>query len=165
METPTGLILKEVTIILLEILHQEAIELAQKGSHSRLAAMVRRLEFHFFSHDMRIKTDSFLQNCLLCSTFSSNKTAEPIKRHSVPSKCWEIVAVNLFRPMSSSKHVMVVQDLGSRFPAARPVSSTGVSRVLIALGGIYDTYKNSKKRISDNLTHMQWGNLMQPGSI
>ena len=57
--------------------------------------------------------------------------------------------------MSSSKHVMVVQDLGSRFPAARPVSSTGVSRVLIALGGIYDTYKNSKKQISDNLTHMQ----------
>ena len=91
-----------------------------------------------------------LQKCLPCSTFSTKKTSAPIKPHKVPSRCWETVAVDLFGPMPSSKHVVVVQDIGSRFPAAKLVTSTKASKVLPALGSIYDAYGNPKKQICDN---------------
>ena len=56
--------------------------------------------------------------------FANKKTKEPIKHHEVPQKCWETVAVDLFGPMPSSKHVVVVQDICSRNPVAKLVSST-----------------------------------------
>lgn len=87
----------------------------------------------------------FLQTCLACSAFCNKKTTEPIVPHAVPSKCWEDVAVDLFGPMPSSKHVVVVQDLASRFPVAKIVSSTSASKVLPAMSDIYDAYGNPKK--------------------
>ena len=124
--------------------------MAHRGSHPRQAAMERRLRSHFFFHDMYKKVNKILQECLLCPAFSSKKTTEPIAPHNVPSRCWETVAVDLFGPMPSSKHVVVVQDLGSRFPAAKLVSSTSAAKVLPVLSNIYDAYGNPKKQISDN---------------
>lgn len=150
MLTSSGILLKNDRIVLPHALHNEAIKLAHKGSHPRQSAMERRLRSHFFFHNMRTKVEEFLKTCLLCPAFSSKRTAEPIQPHSVPSKSWEIVAVDLFGPMPSSRHVVVVQDLGSRFPAAKLVTSTGASKVLPALRDIYDAYGNPKKQISDN---------------
>ena len=52
--------------------------------------------------------------------------------------------------MPSSRHVVVVQDIGSRFPAAKLVASTNASKVLPVLREIYDAYGNPKRQISDN---------------
>ena len=52
--------------------------------------------------------------------------------------------------MPTSKHVVVVQDLASRFPAAKLVTSTKVDKVLPALSEIYTTYRNPEVQISDN---------------
>jgi hypothetical protein len=52
--------------------------------------------------------------------------------------------------MPTKKHVVVVQDLASRFPAAKLVSSTSAKQVLPALGEIYDNYGNPKSQLSDN---------------
>ena len=82
---------------------------------------------------------------MLCTTFLSKKIAEPIKPYSVSSKCWETIAAKLFGPMLSSKHQVVVQDLCSRFPAAKFVSLMEASKVLAAFGSIYNTYGNPKQ--------------------
>ncbi len=50
--------------------------------------------------------------------------------------------------MPSSKHVVVVQDLASRFPAAKLVTST--KAVIPALSEIYGAYGNPEVQISDN---------------
>ena len=62
----------------------------------------------------------------------------------------ESVAVDLFGPMPSSKHVVVVQDMASRYPAAKLVSSTAASKVIPAMAEIYDTYGNPRTQLSDN---------------
>merc|ERR1712048_50805 len=49
-----------------------------------------------------------------------------------------------------SKHVVVVQDLASRYPAAKLVKSTKADAVLPVLEGIYDTYGNPCTQLSDN---------------
>ena len=52
--------------------------------------------------------------------------------------------------MPSNNHVVVVQDLGSRFPAAKLVTSTKPKKVISALKEIYNTYGNPEMQISDN---------------
>ena len=148
--TGNGIILKSERIILPEALQALAIELAHRGSHTRQSGMERRLRAHFFFHDMESKVEKFLSNCHLCATFSNKKTSEPLGRHAVPNKCWDTVAVDLFGPMPSRNHVVVVQDLASKYPAAKLVSSTSAEKVLPVLSDIYDTFGNPSKQISDN---------------
>ena len=73
--------------------------------------------------------------------------------HKVPSRCWENAAVDLFGPMPPSHHVVAVQDLTSRYPSARIVSSTKAAKVLPASADIYNTLGNPELQISDNGPH------------
>ena len=105
----------------------------------------RKLRFHFF-----FQVTKFVSECKECAIFVDKKTKEPIARHKVPERYWETVAVDLFGPMPSSKHVIVVQDIGSRYPAAKLASSTKADKVIPALGEIYDEYGYPENQISDN---------------
>ena len=145
-----GIIFKDDRIVLPEALQQLAIELAHRGSHPGQSGIERRLRFHFFFHGMFEKVKTFVAQCKECAIFVDKKTKEPIVSHKVPSRCWETVAVDLFGPMPSSKHVVVVQDLGSRYPAAKLVASTKAERVIPALEEIYDEYGYPENQISDN---------------
>ena len=68
----------------------------------------------------------------------------------MPDNCWDTVAVDLFGPMPSKNHVVVVQDLASKYPAAKLVKNTSADKVLPILSDIYDTYGNPSTQISDN---------------
>ena len=66
--------------------------------------------------------------------FNDANKCEPLKLHEVLNNCWGTIAVDLFGPMPSSKHIVVVQDLASRLPAAKLVASTKATHVLPAQG-------------------------------
>ena len=85
-----------------------------------------------------------------CSLYTDKKCREPLKAHKVPNRCWEKVAVDLFGPMPSKNHVIVVQDLASRFPTAKIVTSTAGAKVIPAMAEIYDSYGNPEVQLSDN---------------
>ena len=87
---------------------------------------------------------------MIANHLSTKKTREPIQQHKVLSKNWEIVALDLYGPMPSSNHVVVVQDLGSRYPPAKLVSSTRAESVTSALKDIYNNYGRPETQISDN---------------
>ena len=148
--TANGIILKGEKIVLPSNLQDTAIRLAHRGAHPGQSGLERRLRYHFFFHNMSKKIEEFVKSCNHCSMFIDKKTKEPIKPHRVPEKCWDTVSVDLFGPMPTSKHVVVVQDLASRFPAAKLVTSTKADKVLPALSEIYATYGNPEVQISDN---------------
>ena len=54
--------------------------------------------------------------------------------------------------MPSRKHIVVVQDLASRFPAGKIVTSMKASSVILALTDIYDNCGNPEQQLSDNGT-------------
>ena len=145
-----GVILKGERIILPEKLQETAINLAHRGSHPGISGLERRLRYHFFFHDLQKKVQEQMKDCEPCNIFSDKKTSDPIIPHKVPSKCWETVAVDLFGPMPSSKHVVVVQDLASRYPSAKLVSSTAADKVIPAIADIYNAYGNPQNQLSDN---------------
>ena len=73
-----------------------------------------------------------------------------MRPHKVPAECWEKVAIDLIGPMPSSKHIIMVQDLASRFPYAKLEYSTTGDKVIPVLANIYDTYGNPDIQLSDN---------------
>ena len=99
---------------------------------------------------MKQKVESFVKKCGDCGVYVDKKTSEPLKHHKVPENNWEVVAVDLFGPMPSSRHVVVVQDLGSRYPAAKLVTSTKADKVIPIMEEIYDIYGKPEVQISDN---------------
>ena len=131
-----GIIFKGDRIILPEALQEKALALAYQGSHPGQSTLQSRLRFHFFFYDMNNMIQKLVEKCKNCQLFTDKKTMEHIQPHRVPNKCWEKVYVDLFRPMSSSKHIVVVQDLSSRYPAAKIVSSTKAENVIPALSDI-----------------------------
>ena len=68
----------------------------------------------------------------------------------VPEKAWANVNVDLFGPMPDKRHVLVVQDSLTRFPAAKIVSSTAEKPVIGVLKDIYTNFGNPEKHRTDN---------------
>ena len=148
--TGNDLLLKGERIVLPASLQLIATELAHKGAHPGQCGLVRRLRSHFYFHGMDKMTKQFVENCRECSLFTSKKTKEPITPHTIPENCWQKVSVDLFGPMPTGRHVVVVQDLKSRYPSAKLVASTAADKVLPAIGEIYETYGFPDIQISDN---------------
>ena len=148
--TGNGILLKDERMILPKSLQRLAIELAHQGSHPGESGLEKRLRHHFFFHDMDKQIKHFVAACKDCQIFVDKKTSEPLKAHTVPEKCWSHVAVDLFGPMPSMKHIVVVQDLKSRFPVAKIVTSTKSNKVIPALADIYDAFGNPEIQLSDN---------------
>ena len=131
-------------------MQEDAVQLAHQGSHAGQSALQRRLRYHFFFHGMNDLVEKHITDCFDCTLFTDKKCSEPLKHHKVPNKCWETVAVDLFGPLPSKKHVIVIQDLSSRFPVAKMVRSTSAPHVLPALADTYDLLGNPENQLSDN---------------
>lgn len=106
--TGNGILLKEERIILPETLHQRAIKLSHCGNHPGEIGLQQCLRYHFFFHNLNSKVQKFVASCPDCQAFNDKKTSEPLAPHSVPTKNWSNVAVDLFGPMPSHNHVIVV---------------------------------------------------------
>ncbi len=148
--TGNGILLKDERIILPNSLHQHAIELCHRGNHPGEIGIQQRLRYHFFFHNMNEKVHQFVSTCKDCQAFTDKKTSEPLASHAVPEKNWSKVAVDLFGPMPSKNHIVVVQDLASRFPAAKLVRSTKAASVIPTMADIYDSFGNPEIQLSDN---------------
>ena len=131
-------------------LHLEAIQLAHQGSHPGETGIQGRARYHFFFHELDEKVYSHISPCKDCQIFTNKKTSEPIAANAVPNKCWVKVSVDLFGPMSLKRHIGAVQNLTSRFPVRKIISSTKASSVLPALADVYDNFGNPEHQLSDN---------------
>ena len=58
--------------------------------------------------------------------------------------------LDLFGLLPSKKHIVVIQDLASRYPVAEVVGFTNVKSVIPVLKDIYNTFSNPQHKKSDN---------------
>ena len=129
-------------------LHEKVIRLAHNRSYPGQNALKRDLRNHFYLKDLDIKVNKYIRDCSYCNLFTHKTTRHPIEPNSVPEKCWEETSVDLFGP--SSHHVLVVQDLASRYPVAKTVKSTNSKSVIPVLRDTYDLFGNPLRQKSDN---------------
>ena len=109
--TGNGILPKDERIILPDSLQNHAIQLAHGGNHLERSGLERRLRSHFFFLDLNEKKKQFVEHCSDCQIFTNKKTHEPENPHNVPEKCCSEVTADLFGPLLSSNHIVVVQDL------------------------------------------------------
>ena len=96
------------------------------------------------------KIESAVKGCTNCQMFTNKTMKETIVPHTTPSSSWEKVNIDLFGPMPDNKHVLVVTDTTSRFPAAKIVPSTAAKPVLKELDTIYTNYGQPDSHRTDN---------------
>ena len=63
---------------------------------------------------------------------------------------WERVSVDLFGPMPDKTHILVAQDMMSRFPAAKILAKTDAVNVTDTLKEFYDAYGTPLAHRTDN---------------
>lgn len=54
------------------------------------------------------KVIDYVNKCTGCTTFTEKKTKKPLKPDRIPEKWWEMAAVDLFGPIPSTRHVVVL---------------------------------------------------------
>ena len=87
----------------------------------------------------------------MSTLYQQNNKRIPIYAKGMgPSSAWDTVALDLFGPLPTGKHVLVVQDLLTRYPAAKIVPSTSSSKVISALHDIYIDYGYPTTHLTDN---------------
>ena len=145
-----GLILKQHQIILPQSLWKKAFEKAHQGSHPGVSSMKRRLRSHFWFPNLNQTIEEGVKKCQDCQMFTIKYTKEPITSLPTPKHPWKEVSIDLFGPMPNNKHVLVVQDMLSRFPAAKIVPSTAAKPVIGALDQIYTDFGTPETHRSDN---------------
>ena len=142
--------MKDEKIILPEALHDIAIKKAHQGAHPGMSGMKRRLRSHFWFPKMDAKIEKFVSGCHDCQMFTNKRTKHTLTPLATPGKAWENVSIDLFGPMPDHKHVVVVLDSASRFPAAKIVPGTGSRPVIKAIDDIYTDYGQPSSHRTDN---------------
>ena len=145
-----SLILKGERIVLPKTLWQKAVDKAHQGGHPGMHNLKRLLRSHFWIPRLNELVERKVNECHSCQVYTNKTTKEPIAPQPLPDGPWESVNIDLFGPMPNRKHILVVQDNLSRFPAAKIVPSTAVKPVLEALDDIYTNYGTPETHRTDN---------------
>ena len=145
-----GLVMKDEKIVLPETLHDIAVKKAHQGAHPGMSGMKRRLRTHFWFPKMNTVIENFVSKCEECQMFTNKRSKHTITPLSNSNKAWDNVSIDLFGPMPDRKHVIVVLDNASRFPAAKIVPSTAAKPVLKAINEIYTDFGQPSTHRTDN---------------
>ena len=146
----TGLLLKGEKIVLPQSLWQRAIDKAHQGGHPGITRMKSRIRNHFWIPTLNALVEQKVSNCETCLLYTAKTTKEPIAPQRTTNTVWEEVSIDLFGPLPDKKHVLVVQDTLSRFPAATIVPNTSAQPVIKALNDTYTAYGQPERHRTDN---------------
>ena len=82
--------------------------------------------------------------------FTNKVFRHSIEPNKVPGKCWLETSVDLFGPLPSQNHIVVMQDIASCYPIAKFAKSTSAKSVILVLEEAYNTFGNPVQQKSDN---------------
>ena len=147
----SGLVMKEERIILPETLIQKAIEKAHQGGHPGMTSMKRRLRTHFWFPKMNERIEHAVNGCISCAMFTPKNRKNQLYPHDLQKhNAWEKVSIDLFGPMPNQEHIIVAQDMMSKFPAAKILKRTDAEHVTAALEEFYTSYGTPIVHRTDN---------------
>ena len=147
----SGLIMKGEKVVLPQAMISTAIEKAHQGGHPGMTTMKRRLRTHFWCPQLNAKVQEKVKNCKECAMFTPKNRRNPLQPHELKDfNAWEKLSVDLFGPMPDQRHIIVAQDMVSRFPAAKILNKTDATHVTGALREFYQAYGAPLVHRTDN---------------
>ena len=110
----------------------------------------RRIRCHFWFPGINDAVKEKIRRCIPCQSYTDKTTHEPQGILTTHKKAWEQVALDLFGPIPSGKHILVAQDTVSKYPAAKIVTDSKASTIISAIDEIYSSFGYPEKHITDN---------------
>ena len=137
-------------VVLPTSLIDSAVERAHQGGHLGESNLKHRIRTHFWFPNLDEAVRTKVASSKPCQLYTSKITKEPQSMLKGPSSVWDTVALDLFGPLPTGEHVLVVQDILTRYPAVKIVPSTSSSKVIPALNDIYIDYGYPTTHLTDN---------------
>ena len=89
-----------------------------------------------------------------------------IKASKVCERYWEETSVDLFWPLSSTNHIVVIQDIASHYPIAKLVKSTNAKSVqYLKICMIHMEIWYNTKESDPRLTLRKWKTLLKTETL
>ena len=114
----TGLRLRQHRIVLPEILYARTITKAHDLGNFGVTGIKRQIRAHFHLPHLDTLVETEVKYCHDYQLNTNKPTKEPLTPVHVPHKAWEYVSVDFFGPMPNGHHVLVIQDLRTKYPVA-----------------------------------------------
>ena len=114
----TRLLLRQHRIVLPTTLRQYAISKAHAMGHFGCSGLKRLIRSHFSFPHLDKYVEDEIKLCNDCQLFTRKATKAPLTPVFVPSEAWEYISVDFFGPMPGGEHVLLVQDLCTKYPVA-----------------------------------------------
>ena len=147
----SGIILKKEKIILPTSLVKTAIKKAHQGGHPGMTSMKRRLRAHFWFPGMDTCIETAIKQCKDCTMFTTKNRKNKLHPHRLEEyNAWEKISIDLFGPMPDRRHIIVAQDMVSKFPTAKILEKTDAQGVTKALSEFYTQYGTPIVHRTDN---------------
>ena len=119
--------------------------------HFRCSGLKRQLRGHFDFQYLDKCVENEVKTCNDCQLFTRKATKAPITPVFVPSEAWEYISIDFFGPMPGGEHVLVVQDLCTKYPVAAILKRDTIAKTTIAtLDQIFINFGRPIRYRSDN---------------
>ena len=147
----SGLLLRGHRVILPASLCIESIKKAYCRGHLGRSAFKRQMRNHFDFPNLDHLVETEVKNCNDCQLFTRKAVKNPLTPVYVPNSAWEYVSIDFFGPMPQGEHVLVVQDLCTKYPVAVLLSKgTHAKATINALDEIFTNFGRPTRYRSDN---------------
>ena len=147
----SGLIMKGDKIVLPEKLVELSLRKAHQGGHPGMTSMKRRLRSHFWCPNLNKRVEEMVKGCKECTMFTPKTKKNHLHPHKLKEfNAWEKLSIDLFGPLPDHRHIIVAQDMLSKFPAAKILEKTDAAHVTAALGEFYTAYGTPVIHRTDN---------------
>ena len=147
----TGLVLRQHRIVLPQSLQAYAVCKAHSMGHFGCSGIKRQLRNHFDFPHLDSAVEGEVAVCEDCQLFTRKAVKAPLTPVYVPSQAWEYVSIDFFGPMPDESHVLVVQDLCTKYPVAALLKKgTSARETIDAIDRIFTNFGRPCRYRSDN---------------
>ena len=147
----TGLLLQQYRIVLPASLYSRAIKKAHDMGHFGATGIKRQVRAHYHFPHLDTLVEAEVEHCHNCQLFTCKASKEPLMPVHVPDKPWEYVSMDFFGPMPNGFHVLVIQDLCTKYPVAVLMKrGTNAKETIKQIDKIFNNYGRPSHYRSDN---------------
>ena len=147
--TSTGIVLRGNRICIPKALQSQVIELAHHG-HQGIVRTKKLVREHVWFPGIDKEVEETIANCRECQVNTDKFQLQPLQMSPMPNGPWSELSIDLFGPLRTGKHLLVIIDDYSRYPVVKSVSSTSAKACVPLISEIFSTFGTPEVVRSDN---------------
>ena len=148
--TVNGLLYRIDRIVIPESLQRKIVKIGHKLGHLGKTKTKQMLREKYWFPAMNSIIDQIIEQCYECKVATKDSKEEPIKPSEIPSKPWDVVAMDFGGPYPDGHYNFVLIDKRTRYPVVEEVPSTAMKHTREKLKHIFATYGTPNVLVSDN---------------